>query len=162
MSLAASQSLRVLVGVALSLGGSSAMAGDQPDAAMIASATRVAAFIESGGAAPLATIFADGDVTIIENFPPYVFAGPDAVAHWSQQMRGHLAGVTSLRHGFGPAYDFSRTGDEAYFSLPTTWRGVAKGKTFTENGGWAFVLKNQNGEWRVRAYGWSVTGLSAK
>ena len=80
---------------------------------------------------------------------------------WSKEMRAHLAGVTALRHAFGPAYDFSRAGDQAYFSLPTAWRGVAGGKPFTEKGGWAFVLTRDGGEWRVRAYGWAVIALSA-
>lgn len=114
------------------------------------------------GAAPLARAFAEGEVTIIENFPPYVFEGPGAVARWSDEMRAHLAGVSSLRHRFGRAHDFSRAGDEVYFSLPTTWRGLSHGKAFTEKGGWSFVLTRRDGEWRVRGYGWSVTGLFAR
>src|SRR5450432_1439117 len=108
------------VGLALSLGLSSAQAAGQPEPAMIESANRVAAFIESGGAAPLGHTFADRDVTIIENFPPYVFEGPDALARWSEQMQAHLVGVTSLRHRFGRPHDFSRAGDDVYLSLPTT------------------------------------------
>jgi hypothetical protein len=135
-----------------------ARAGDQPDAGMIAAAERVAAIIESGGVASAEGVFADRDVTIIENFPPYVFAGPGAVEHWSEQMQAHLAGVTALRHSFGPAHDFSRSGGDVYFSLPTTWHGLARGKPFVEHGGWAFVLTRQRGQWRVRSYGWAVTG----
>lgn len=133
---------------------------DQPDASMIAAAGRVAAIIESGGLASPKDAFADRDVTIIENFPPYVFEGAGAVERWSDRMRAHLAGVTGLVHAFGPAQDFSRSGDDVYFSLPTTWRGVARGRPFVEHGGWAFVLTRQRGEWRVRGYGWAVTGSS--
>ena len=143
------------------LGQSPARADDQPDAGMIAAAERVAALIESGGVASPKGAFADHDVTIIENFAPYVFEGSGSVERWSEQMRAHLAGVTALRHAFGPAQDFSRTGDEVYFSLPTTWRGLKHGKPFVENGGWAFVLTRRGGLWRVRSYGWAVTGLSS-
>jgi hypothetical protein len=162
MSETALQWLQVLTGVVVGLGPLPAPAAGRPDPAMMASASRVAAFIESGGTAPLEGVLADRDVAIIENFAPYLFVGPDAVARWSEGMRAHLVGISSLRHAFGPAFDFSRAGDEAYFSLPTTWRGVVRGKTFTETGGWSFVLVKQAGGWRVRAYGWSVTGLSAK
>ena len=134
--------------------------GDQPDAAMIAAAERVAAFIESGGVASASSAFADREVTIVENFPPFVFTGAGAVERWSEGMRAHLVGLTALRHTFGPAQDFSRSGSEAYFSLPTTWRGVAQGKPFVEHGGWAFILIKERGRWRVRSYGWAVTGLS--
>jgi hypothetical protein len=136
--------------------------GGQPDLAMLAAATRVAGFIESGGASSLAGVFADRDVTIIENFAPYVFDGADAVETWADAMRGHLVHATGLRHTFAPAHDFSRTGDTAYFAVPTTWRGESGGRPFVETGGWAFVLTLQDGEWRVRAYGWAVTSLSAQ
>ena len=135
-------------------------AGEQPDPAMLAAVERVAAFIETGGAASLERTFADGEVTIVENFPPHVFAGPDAVATWSGAMREHLQGATGLRHKFGRAQDFSRTGDDVFFSLPTSWRGFHQGKAFVEDGGWAFVLRRQGGGWRVRGYGWAVTRLS--
>jgi hypothetical protein len=150
----------VLFLLSLSLGAPPARAGDQPDAAMIAAAERVAAIIETSGVASPKGAFADHNVTIIENFAPYVFEGSDAVERWSEQMRAHLAGATALRHTFGRAQDFSRAGDEVYFSLPTTWRGLAHGKPFVEHGGWAFVLTRQGGLWRVRSYGWAVTGSS--
>ena len=131
-------------------------ASEQPDAKMIAAAGRVARYIETLDRTLPARTFASGHVTIVENFPPYLFDGPGAVAAWAKAMRAHLAGITALRHSFGPAHDFSRTGDRAYFSLPTIWRGVIRGKPFTENGGWAFVLTKQKGVWRVRGYGWAV------
>lgn len=133
---------------------------NRPDAGMIAAAERVAAIIGSGGVASARSVFTDRDVTIIENFQPFIFEGAGAIERWSEGMRAHLAGVTALRHAFGPAQDFSRSGGEAYFSLPTTWRGVANGKPFVEHGGWAFVLSKQRGRWRVRSYAWAVTGLS--
>jgi hypothetical protein len=129
---------------------------------MIAAAGRVARYIETLDRTLPARIFADGNVTIVENFPPYLFDGPSAVGAWATEMRVHLAGITALRHSFGPARDFSRTGDDVYFSLPTTWRGIVHGKRFTEKGGWAFVLTKQKGVWRVRGYGWAVIASAAR
>ncbi|SRR5260221_8743633 len=131
-----------------------------PDAEMMAPVTRIAQFIGSSGASSVSGAFAD-TVTIIENFPPFVFAGPDAVEAWSRGMRAHLSGLTGLRHTFGPAHNVSRAGDDAFLSLPTTWQGVANGQAFSEDGGWAFVLRQQHGEWRVAGYGWAVTALRA-
>jgi RimJ/RimL family protein N-acetyltransferase len=138
-----------------------ARADDQPDAAMIAAAGCVAAVIESGGVASARDAFVGSEVTIVENFAPYVFAGPGCVERWSERMRAHLAGVTGLRHTFGPAQDFIRADEDVYFSLPTTWRGLKHGKPFVEDGGWAFVLTRQGGVWKVRGYGWAVTGSSS-
>ncbi len=130
----------------------------QPDMPMIAAAHRVARFIETGDEALLAGAFAER-VTIVENFAPFLFEGPDAVANWAREMRAHAEGLSELKHDFGPAHDFSRAGDEVYFSLPTTWRGVTRGRPFTETGGWAFVLVGEDSAWRVRAYAWAVTGF---
>ena len=131
-------------------------ASEKPDAEMMAVAERVAAFIATGGGSPPARLFAARDVTIVENFAPFVFEGPGAVETWSKQLRVHLEGMTALQHTFGEAFDFSRSGDEVYFSLPTIWRGLNNGKPFSESGGWAFVLTREEGEWRVLAYGWAV------
>ncbi len=137
-------------------------AGGQPDAKMIAAACRLARTIETLDRRLLACTFARGTVTIVENFPPYLFEGPGAVGAWAKGMRAHLAGITALRHSFGRAQDFSCTGDEVYFSLPTTWRGIVRGKRFTEKGGWAFVLTKQKGTWRVRGYSWAVVASPAR
>jgi hypothetical protein len=127
---------------------------------MIAAARRVARYIETLDLTLPARTFASGNVTIVENFPPYLFEGPLAVGAWAKEMRAHLAGITKLRHSFGRAHDFSRSGDQVYFSLPTIWRGIIRGKPFTESGGWAFVLTKQKGVWRVRGYGWAVIASS--
>lgn len=131
-----------------------------PDAAMMAGPDKIARFIETRRLTSLSGAFADSDVTIIENFAPHVFSGPDAVARWTGSMRGHLDGVTDLHHTFGPPRDFGRTGDLAFFSLPTRWTGVDHGKRFTEQGGWVFVLVRQGARWPVRNYAWAVVSAS--
>ena len=85
---------------------------------------------------------------------------PRRVARWTAAMRAHLETVSGLEHSFGPACDFTRSGALAFFSLPTEWRGVARGRRFAERGGWAFVLVAVEGGWRVRNYAWAVTEIS--
>jgi hypothetical protein len=127
---------------------------------MLAAATRVARMLEAGDTSPAADAFARSGVVIVENFAPFVFDGPGAVERWASGMAAHLAGLTGLRHEFSPAQDFRMAGELAYFSLPTTWRGATGGRAFTETGGWSFVLAREAGDWRVRAYGWAVTGFA--
>ena len=131
-----------------------------PDAAMMVGPERIARFIETGDVAALAGVFAD-DVIIIENFAPFVFAGPRSVAHWLGGMRDHLEGTSGLEHSFGDACDFGRASDAAFFTLPTSWQGLARGRRFREHGGWAFVLVKADAAWRVRSYAWAVTEISA-
>jgi hypothetical protein len=150
----------------MSLTAHAADAPPGPDSAMLALATRVARFIETLDDADIAGVFAERDVAIIENFAPYRFDGPDAVANWAAGMRAHRVDTANLAHTFGSPQDFSRTGDRVFFALPTTWTGTYRGTTpFTETGGWAFVLVEQadaSGKpgWRVLSYGWAVTGIT--
>jgi hypothetical protein len=131
-----------------------------PDAAMMVGPESIARFIETGEAATLAGVFAD-DVIIIENFAPFVFAGPRSVALWLEGMRAHLEGTGGLQHSFGDACDYGRSGGMAFFTLPTRWEGLARGGRFSERGGWAFVLVGDDHGWRVRSYAWAVTEICA-
>jgi hypothetical protein len=133
---------------------------EQPDPAMMAPLERVAEFIASGAVGSPAETFAGSDVTIIENFAPYLFTGEAAVETWALRMQAHLSGVTGLRHRFGQPHNFSRAGDLVFLSLPTEWSGFIDGRAFTERGGWCFVLTKQGREWRIRNYGWAVIELS--
>jgi hypothetical protein len=135
---------------------------EQPDPAMMAPIERVAAFIASGGAGVPAEAFAGSDVTILENFAPYLFTGPAAVETWALGMRAHVSGVTALRHQFGQPHNFSRSDELVFLSLPTQWSGVVGGRAFSERGGWCFVLTRQAHDWRIRNYGWAVTELSVE
>jgi len=134
--------------------------GKTPSPAMMAPVERIARYIETLNSAHLKQTFAAGNVTIIENFAPYVFTGAAAARRWEKGFRLHARGLSGLRHAFGTPQDFSLDGDQAYFSLPTTWTGRANGKRFSEQGGWAFVLVRKGHVWRVRNYGWAVTSFS--
>lgn len=130
-----------------------------PDAAMMAGPEALARFLETADESVVHGVFSTGDVTILENFPPHVFTGQAGLDHWRGLMARHVGAISDLRHTFGPPQDFVRTGDTAYFSLPTRWTGVRDGKPFDEHGGWSFVLVLEDGAWRIRSYGWSVTSF---
>ncbi|MFZ0270156.1 hypothetical protein [Caulobacter sp.] len=131
--------------------------GSEPDAAMMAGPETLARFLETADESVLDGVFSTGDLVILENFPPHVFTGQDGLAHWRGLMARHVGAMVELRHVFGPAQDFVRTGDTVYFSLPTQWTGLRDGKPFDEHGGWSFVLHLDDERWRIRSYGWSVT-----
>jgi hypothetical protein len=129
---------------------------DGPDGAMMAPVTALARYMGHVDGAVLPPVFADDGLVIVENFPPYIFDGKDAVAHWEAGYRKHVAQLTELKCDFGKAHDFDRNGERVYFVLPTTWRGVQSGSRFEEHGAWAFVLTKSSGQWRIIAYGWGA------
>ncbi len=136
-----------------------ALADEGPSAAMMQPVTALAEYMRSPPAGRHPTMFAERSVTIVENFPPYLFVGPDAVPHWEAGFRAHLATEkdSELKVEFGPAQDYSVTGKRAFFTLPTTWSGLSGGKRFVEHGAWSFVLVHVGAEWKVLGYGWGVT-----
>ncbi len=119
---------------------------------------KVARFIETGDES-LLSAFAEKGVVIIENFAPHLFEGTDAVQRWSQKILSWHAPPSDLvlKHSFGPVQDFSLQEGLAFLSLPTHWTISQNGKSFEEDGGWAFVLVQEQDGWRVRCYGWAVT-----
>jgi hypothetical protein len=136
------------------------MEPEVPDTSMMAVPKAVAGFIASGDEVLLDEIFSDQAVTIVENFAPYLFEGVDAVARWKEGMRAHSEHFEDLRPKFGDPQDFSVTGEKAFFTLPTSWRGLVHGTPFYEEGGWAFLLVREAGSWRLRSYGWAVTHMA--
>jgi hypothetical protein len=136
-----------------------AQAGEQPPAAMMEPVRGLVSFMStlSRGAQP--AVFARRGVCIVENFAPYLFCGLQAAANWTAGFRSHAAadGLAELNATFGEANDFSQSGNRVYFSLPTTWTGIAAGKHFEEHGAWSFVLVQEGAAWRILGYGWGVT-----
>jgi hypothetical protein len=130
----------------------------RPEAALMPAIERVARFLETRDDTHLSA-FAARDVAILENFAPYLFAGPDAVERWAAAMRVHLSALTDLKHRFGPPQNLQVGDDVAYVSLPTHWTGVVNGRPFNEDGGWVFVLVREGDQWLVRNYAWAVTRL---
>ena len=141
--------------------GPPAMADDRPTAAMLEPVQALVAYMVALPAGDHPTMFARFGVTIIENYPPFIFSGKDAVVRWEVGFRTHAEGrLTDLTAKFGPAEDFSVAGSRAYFVLPTTWTGRSEGKPFEEFGAWSFVLDRTGAGWKILGYGWGVTASS--
>jgi len=131
---------------------------EQLDSALLAPIEKIARFIETGDET-LLSAFTDKGVVIIENFAPHLFEGADAVKRWSQVILSWHSQPDDLElvHTFGPVQDLRVREGLAFLSLPTHWTGLRDGVRFHEDGGWAFVLVQEQGGWRVRCYGWAVT-----
>ncbi|HEY2071762.1 MAG TPA: hypothetical protein VGG48_19535 [Rhizomicrobium sp.] len=129
-----------------------------PDEAMMAPVCAIADFMATLDDNLVVDCFTV-DVVIVENFAPYIFRGSDAVARWRAGFHAHAATLSGMAVTFGTAQDFSSDGETAYFVLPTLWRGRSGGVPFEEDGGWAFVLKNEGQRWRVACYAWAVTAI---
>ncbi len=135
---------------------------DQPSDAMLATAGNLARFMSELPVRRADRLFAARGVCIVENFVPFLFCGSRAVLRWEAGFRAHAAAeaLSGIEAHFGPAFDFSESRGRAYFSLPTTWTGFTHGRRFEEHGAWAFVLERPGAGWRIKGYGWGVTGYT--
>lgn len=133
------------------------------DPALLAPIEKIARFIETGDKAFLSAFASEG-VVIIENFPPHLFQGADAVERWSQNIIAWHEPPSDLvlKHSFGTVQDL-RVDEEAglaFLSIVTHWVIEEGDESFEEDGGWAFVLVKEDDAWKVRSYGWAVTFIS--
>ena len=135
-----------------------ARADEAPSEAMLAPVSVLAGCMAKGLPRDCALPFAARGVTIMENFAPHIFAGPDVVARWRRGFIQHLAdgGDQDLAFRFGPAQDFAVSGERVYFTLPTIWTGRYQGQLFEEMGAWSFVLIAKGAEYRILGYSWGV------
>jgi len=139
-----------------------AKAEERPTAAMMEPVQGLVTFMSTLRRGEQPTVFARRGPCIVENFAPFIFCGLEATANWSAGFRAHAAegGLKNLAATFGEAHDFKRSGKRVYFSLPTTWTGMTRGKRFEEHGAWSFVLVQEDVGWRIEGYGWGVTAYS--
>jgi hypothetical protein len=125
------------------------------DSELLKPIEKIARFIETGDELFL-TAFAKKGVVIIENFEPHIFEGKDAVERWSKVIKSWHTKPLKLVHTFGEIHDLNVNEDLAFVSIATHWSGLQDDHLFEEDGGWAFVLVKEEGEWKVKGYGWSV------
>ena len=105
------------------------------DPAMMAGPEAVARFLETGDEALLDGVFSDGDVTILENFPPHVFNGQSGLTQWKALMAKHAGAIGELRHTFERPNDFGVTGDTVHFNSHHDVVEVGSGWTVDPFGG---------------------------
>lgn len=127
----------------------------EPDEDMMSPIRRLARFMSTLDDSNLMDVFAD-DLTIVENFAPFLFRGEGAAKAWRAGFIEHARTLKDLVPEFGVAQDFGREGKTVYCVLPTTWIGKSHGRPFIEKGGWSFILTHGTGKWRIAAYAWSV------
>lgn len=134
----------------------------QPSAAMLKPVHGLVAFMSTLRSGEHPDVFVRRGLCIVENFSPFLFCGPDAQEQWEAGFRAHEAqsAERGLVAQFGQAYDFSESGNRAYFSLPTAWTGLTHGHRFEEHGAWAFVLERNGASWKILGYGWGVTSYT--
>lgn len=153
--------MRFIIVASMCLAANVACAANGPTPAMLAPVQALATCMARALPAGCALPFAHRGVTIQENFAPFIYAGAGVVERWRRGFMTHLesGGDQNLQFRFGAPQDLDRSAGRVYFTLPTVWTGVSRGRHFEETGAWSFVLVEDAGRFLILGYAWGVTDL---
>ena len=103
--------------------------------------------------------YATGPITIVDEFAPHLWTGPNAAHEWADAYDQHAkaTGVTDGKVAYGRPTRTEVEGDVAYLVMPTVYLYKERGKPMREEGQMTFVLNRQSGAWKIR--GWTWTGV---
>jgi ketosteroid isomerase-like protein len=132
------------------------------DPQLVAPITKfVDAFNKGDMAAVTATHLADADLVIIDEVPPFMWRGPEALKTWAAVLdaEGKKAGMTAQKVTLGAATRGEISGSDAYVVVPAVYSFTQGGVAQRETARMIFVLKKGSTGWLI--HGWTWDGPSA-
>jgi len=101
--------------------------------------------------------YATGPITIVDEFAPHIWTGPDAAHQWADAYDKHAqaTGVTDGVVTYGEPTRTEVEGDVAYVIMPTVYRYKEHGQPMREEGQMTAVLQREGPAWKIRAWTWS-------
>lgn len=117
---------------------------------------RLLRFMTAGDDSVLQDVFAESGVSILDSFSPHLFAECGFPATWVAGFRASMQKrkVEELVCFPGQPQLLSVGAGQAYFSVPVSWRGTSKGKSFKELGVLTILAIQADGNWRIRNFSW--------
>jgi ketosteroid isomerase-like protein len=101
--------------------------------------------------------YAAGNITIVDEFAPNIWSGPEAARQWADAYDKHAqaTGVTDGKVTYGQPTRTEVDGDVAYVIMPTVYVYKEHGKALREEGQMTVVLNREAGGWKIRSWTWS-------
>ncbi|HEY2822459.1 MAG TPA: nuclear transport factor 2 family protein [Candidatus Acidoferrum sp.] len=111
----------------------------------------------SGNVQSAFAAYSSGPITIIDEFAPHIWTGPNAAHDWADAYDKHaqVTGVTDGKVTYGKPTRTELTADVAYVVMPTVYVYKENGKPLKEEGQMTAVLNRESGTWKIRAWTWS-------
>jgi hypothetical protein len=111
----------------------------------------------SGNVQSAFATYANGTITIIDEFAPHIWDGPNAAHEWADAYDKHAqsTGVSDGKVTYGKPTRVERVADAAYVVMPTAYLYKENGKPLKEEGQITAVLNRESGAWKIRAWTWT-------
>lgn len=134
----------------------------EPSSAMMAPV--YAAVIGETGAVEMLTNAYTSDPTIVDEFAPYEWSGPNAVRQYASDLHAWLraGNLKSVHVTFDAVRFWDTKGDRAWITMPATFSFTINGKLGSESGTYAFVLVRINGAWKAKSSSWATTSFASE
>jgi hypothetical protein len=103
--------------------------------------------------------YASGPITIVDEFAPHIWTGPNAAHEGADAYNKHAqsTGVTDGKVTYGKPTRIVEDADVAYVVMPTVYLYNEHGNPLKEEGQVTAVLNHESGAWKIR--GWTWTGV---
>jgi len=97
------------------------------------------------------------NATVIDDFPPYTWNGPDACRRWFAALQQSLAATATTKFTVTKATPvFSdATPSRAYIVLAMHLSMNVKRKAASQSGRWALVMRKSGSAWQVTSAAWA-------
>ena len=96
--------------------------------------------------------------TIIDEFPPFHWAGPNASQRWLEDYGKDTTakGISGGRVDYAAAIRAESDGRSAYVVLPTVYRFKQGGKAMSAAGNMTFIMTRTNAGWKIASWTYSA------
>ncbi len=133
-----------------------AFAADQADPVAVVQ-KYLAAF--SAGDKAAAAALCTPDAVIVDDFPPYVWKGPNACATWWDALGAYNAsqgiGAPETIGTAGAPWRSVVTGEQAYVVVPMSYHYTQHGKPVLEDGStWTLAMTKTPSGWLITGWAW--------
>lgn len=129
-----------------------------PDPALAAIPAKMAGALIANDAVTLRANCAPG-ATIVDEFPPYSWSGPDACVRWSAAFKAFTASLkmSGFKSIFAPHPYIDASGVHGYVVAKVNFTGMMAGKPIGDEGTWTFVLAKSGTAWKITSIAWGAT-----
>lgn len=135
-------------------GAGSAMAAEEPEVL-----APVRQFIDGfdKGDIKMAKAACLDQIFIIDDFPPHLWSGRDAISNWLRDLDTFEKknGTSDVSVTLGKPEHVDVTGEQAYAVVPTKLSFKKNGQPVNENGLMTLVLHKGAEGWRIAAWAWA-------
>jgi len=147
----------IAIGAALVMGATAFAAFAQtPDPVVLAPVNQLASAFNKNDAAGIVAAHVPAPV-IIDEFAPYSWSGPTAVAGWGADFAKYAAGIGmvggSVTINAPTVYEV--TGDHAYVVSPSIIEFKTKDKPLKNAGTFSFALVKTTDGWRIQSWAYA-------